>query len=202
MSGGQIFMSNLSEKRRKFQPTRKSGPSLATTTAVVAVLLVLGAGAIWALRSGSPRPDAAPSASASGSAAPAPAKTTTLQMTSISAKVENGKISIPLDTVKEKGLVRFTYKGAKGETPLLAYVAPSGKVTTAVSVCEPCSSTRFFIQDSNIVCSACYTRWDLENLKGISGGCTRYPPDRLQNTISGGSILIDESIVAKWQPRV
>jgi hypothetical protein len=32
-------------------------------------------------------------------------------MTDVSAKVENGKISIPLDVVKEKKIVRFEYEG-------------------------------------------------------------------------------------------
>lgn len=195
-------MSNLSEKRKKVQPHKRRGGASTATILAVGLFLVLGAGAIWASRSNAPKPSAAPASSPSGTTAPAPAKATTLQMTPISAKVENGKIGIPLDAVKQKGLVRFIYKGAKSETPLLAYVTPSGKIITAVSMCEPCSSTRFFIQGNNIICSTCYTQWDLENLKGISGGCTKYPPDKIPNTISDGSILIDESVVAKWQPRV
>ncbi len=195
-------MSNLSEKRKKIQPRKRSGGASTATILTVGLLLALVAGAIWASRSSAPSSSAAPASPPSGTAVPAPAKATTLQMTAISAMVENGKIGIPLDAVREKGLVRFSYRGAKGETPLLAYVTPSGKVTTAVSLCEPCSSTRFFIQGNKIICSTCYTQWDLENLKGITGGCTRYPPDKIQNTISNGSILIDESVVAKWQPRV
>ncbi len=35
----------------------------------------------------------------------------TIPMTDIQAKVENGKISIPLDVVKEKKMVRFEYEG-------------------------------------------------------------------------------------------
>ena len=124
----------------------------------------------------------------------------TIRMTDIQAKVEKGKISIPLDVVKEKKMVRFEYPG-KG-VPLLAYVAPSGRIVTAVSMCEPCRSTRFHISDKKIGCNACATEWNLETLKGIQGGCLNYPPDVIQSTIEKDRIEIDEKIIAQWKPRV
>ncbi len=123
-----------------------------------------------------------------------------IRMVDIQAKVENGKISIPLDAVRENKMVRFEYPG-KG-VPLLAYVAPSGRIVTAVSMCEPCRSTRFHISDKKIVCNACATEWNLETLKGIQGGCLNYPPDVIQSTIEKDRIQIDEDAVAKWKPRV
>lgn len=123
------------------------------------------------------------------------------RMADVEARVEKGKVSVSLETVRDKGLIRFVYEG-KQELPLLAYVAPSGKVVTAVSMCEPCQSTRFFIQGKNIVCSTCYSQWDLETLKGVTGGCLKYPPDVLPNSIEGDRVLIDETAVAGWKPRV
>ena len=123
-----------------------------------------------------------------------------LQMADIQAKVENGKISIPLDVLKEKKMVRFEYQG--NGVPLLAYVAPSGRVVTAVSLCEPCRSTRFHIEEKKIVCNACATEWNLETLKGIQGGCLNYPPDVIPSTIEKDRIQIDEKLVTQWRPRV
>ena len=123
-----------------------------------------------------------------------------VQMADIQAKVENGKISIPLDVLKEKKMVRFEYQG--NGVPLLAYVAPSGRVVTAVSLCEPCRSTRFHIEEKKIVCNACATEWNLETLKGIQGGCLNYPPDVIPSTIEKDRIQIDEKIVTQWKPRV
>ena len=51
----------------------------------------------------------------------------TIRMTDIQAKVENGKISIPLDVVKEKKMVRFEYEGNGVNIPLLAYITQTGK---------------------------------------------------------------------------
>jgi len=126
----------------------------------------------------------------------------TILMTDISAKVENGKISISLDVVKEKKMVRFEYENNGLRIPLLAYITQSGKVVTAVSMCEPCRSTRFHIKDKIIVCNACATEWNLETLKGIQGGCLNYPPDVIPSTIEKGSIQIDEKIITQWRPRV
>ena len=124
----------------------------------------------------------------------------TIPMVDIQAKVDNGKISISLDAVKEKKMVRFEYPG--NGVPLLAYIAPSGRVVTAVSMCEPCRSTRFHINDKKIVCNACATEWNLETLKGIQGGCLDYPPDVIPSTIEKDRIQIDEKIITQWKPRV
>ena len=126
----------------------------------------------------------------------------TILMTDISAKVENGKISIPLDVVKEKKMVRFEYENNGLKIPLLSYITQSGRVITAVSICEPCRSTRFHIKDKTIVCNACATEWNLETLKGIQGGCLNYPPDIIPSTIEKDRIQIDEKIVTHWKPRV
>ena len=125
----------------------------------------------------------------------------TIPMTDIGAKVENGKISIPLDVVKEKKMVRFEYEGKGVKIPLLAYVTLAGRVVTAISMCEPCRSTRFHIQDKTLVCNACNTEWSLETLKGIKGGCMNYPPEVIPSTIEKDRVLIEESVVLGWKPR-
>jgi hypothetical protein len=125
-----------------------------------------------------------------------------ISMTDIQPTVKSGKISIPLDLVLEKRLVRFEYETKGNKIPLLSYITPSGKVVTAVSMCEPCRSTRFHIQGKTIVCNACGTQWNLETLKGISGGCLNYPPDIIPSTVDKGQIQIDEKLVSQWKPRV
>ena len=125
-----------------------------------------------------------------------------IPMTDVQASVGHGKISIPLDVVLEKRMVRFEYEASGNKIPLLSYITQTGKVVTAVSMCEPCRSTRFHIKDKTIVCNACSTQWNLETLKGISGGCLNYPPDLIPSTVDKGRIQIDEKTVAQWKPRV
>ena len=125
----------------------------------------------------------------------------TIPMTDIVAKVEKGKISIPLDLVKEKKVVRFECEGNGVKIPLLAYVTLAGRVVTAISMCEPCRSTRFHIQDKTLVCNACNTEWNLETLKGIQGGCLNYPPEVIPSMVEKDRVLIEEKVVLGWRPR-
>jgi len=123
------------------------------------------------------------------------------EMRPVPAKTENGKILLPLETVLEKKFVAFDYQSPRGVIPLLAYISPEGKVVTAVSMCEPCNSTRFHIRSDELICNSCGTTWELANLSGISGACQKYPPDPLPSVIAGNEIQIDEAIVASWTPR-
>lgn len=86
--------------------------------------------------------------------------------------------------------------------PLLAYVAPSGKLVVASSLCEPCHSYAFHIEGSDLVCDACFTHWDLNTLQGISGGCQAYPPSELTTTVNGDNVQIQKSVLESWTPRV
>ncbi|MEE9118906.1 MAG: Fe-S-containing protein [Calditrichia bacterium] len=125
-----------------------------------------------------------------------------LQMASIPVKTENGKIVIPFELVKQKKFVTFSYQSPSGNIPLLAYISGEGKLVTAISMCEPCNSTRFHISGSILVCNSCGTTWELDNLIAISGACGKYPPDAIPSKIVAGNIYIDESIVARWQRRI
>lgn len=124
------------------------------------------------------------------------------QMFEIPAKVENGKISIPLELVQQRKFVVFNYPSATTTIPLLAYISGEGKLVTAVSMCEPCNSQRFHIRGENLVCNSCGTTWELDNLSAISGACGKYPPDAIPSVVVGNEVQIDEGIVANWQRRI
>ncbi|MCB0261543.1 MAG: DUF2318 domain-containing protein [Calditrichaeota bacterium] len=123
------------------------------------------------------------------------------QMQPVQVKVENGKIILPLDLVKTQKFVAFDYQSPRGVVPLLAYISTEGKVVTAVSMCEPCKSTRFHIRSDQLYCNSCGTTWDLNNLSGISGACQDYPPDPLPSAVVGNEIHIDAAKVVEWVPR-
>jgi hypothetical protein len=197
--GFQLSGSSFQDKKEKVLGERKRKLYwVPISLAVVAV--VLGGVGYWLIKGDSaadPRVSSQPKVS--GKVNYAGQK---IAMTDIQAKAEKGKISIPIDVVKEKKMVRFEYENNGLRVPLLAYVTPSGRVVTAVSMCEPCRSTRFHIEDKKIVCNACNTEWDLETLKGIQGGCLNYPPDVIPSTIEKDRIQIDEKIITQWKPRV
>jgi uncharacterized membrane protein len=166
---------------------------------LILVVFVLGGIAYWLMRGGTSTQSNIPSQKVTGRV---DYTGQTISMVDIQAKVENGKISIPLDVVMEKKIVRFEYEGQGLKIPLLSYITLAGRVITAVSMCEPCRSTRFHIKDKTLVCNACYTEWNLDSLKGIRGGCIDYPPEVIPSTVEKGRILIDEKVVLNWKPRV
>ena len=123
-------------------------------------------------------------------------------MADIQVKTAAGRIAFPVEAVLEKKIVRFEYETPKGKIPLTAYLTPSGRVVTAVSICEPCRSSRFHIKGTSMICNACASEWNLETLKGIQGGCLAYPPSVMPNRVENGQILIEEKAVLDWKPRV
>jgi uncharacterized membrane protein len=190
--------SSFKDKREKVLDEKKKSPRIFISLIIIA--LILGGVAFWVMqRKTTANPKMASQQQVmervdySGK---------TIPMTDVVAKVENGKISIPLGVVKEKKIVRFEYVGKGLKIPLLAYITLAGRVVTAISMCEPCRSTRFHIQDKTLVCNACYTEWNLETLKGIKGGCMNYPPEVIPSTIEKDSVLIEENVVLNWKPRV
>ena len=124
------------------------------------------------------------------------------QMTNIQVAVKDGELVIPLDLVREKRFVRFMYGDADAGLPLLAYITNDGKVVTAVSMCEPCNSTRFHMKGKDLVCNSCGSTWDLNSLEAISGSCSKYPPDALPNTVLGNEIHINQQAVMQWRRRI
>ncbi len=134
----------------------------------------------------------------------------TLQMSKIPAEISGGKVTVDLKTVKEKQMVTFDVPGVSFKLandtpfnylPMLVYVSPKGNVVLATSLCEPCSGTSFRIEGNQLACNACDTRWDLESLQGISGGCMKYPPETVKYTVEGNKLVLDENMLKSWQPR-
>lgn len=132
-----------------------------------------------------------------------------IEMTEVSPTIEKGRVSISLEDLKRNSILYFMYdsnhdvgNGQKG-LALMAYLTPAGRVTVAVSFCEPCYSRKFRIEGDVLVCNVCNTRWALADLTGLSGGCPNYPPDEINYTVveSTGKIYIEETEVKNWKPR-
>ncbi len=133
-----------------------------------------------------------------------------VDFTAVEAEDANGKIVVDLNEIKNNKTVKFDVQGINFTLnngtpfeylPLLAYVSDKGNVVVATSLCEPCSGVAFHIEGDQLVCNACGTRWYLDNMQGISGGCTEYPPEMVQYTVEGDKLIIDRALLENWQPR-
>ena len=129
----------------------------------------------------------------------------------VEADDSDGRIVIDLKEIEAKKTVTINVQGisftlnngtAFDYLPVLAYVSDRGNVIVAASLCEPCSGTAFHVEGDHLVCNACGTRWSLDGLQGISGGCLAYPPEAIEYTIEGDKLIIDRAVLENWQPRV
>lgn len=188
------------EKKNKFTETKKSN----TSTFVIAGMLIvaiLAVGAFFATKKPADDPGVVSVGATSYQNA---------EFAKITATEANGDIVVDLNELKSKKSTTFEVQGINftlnngtsfNSLPLLAYIAPSGKVVVATSLCEPCSGTTFHIEGDQLVCNACGTRWTLEDLQGVSGGCPQYPPDKVKYTVEGDKLIIKKSDVQSWKPR-
>lgn len=126
----------------------------------------------------------------------------TYEQFSITSRVDNGKIIIPLPILLEKKMLEFEYDASTTVVPLLAYISNEGKLVTSIRFCEPCNSKTFRAEGKELVCGNCGTRWNLNNLAGISGTCQKYAPAPIPSEVVDGEIHIDEKLITNWKLRI
>ncbi len=114
----------------------------------------------------------------------------------------DGKIIFPLSLLQQFKMVQFDYQNGKTTVPVLAYISPEGKLVTSIRMCEPCNSTRFTIEGTELACGNCETRWKLNNLEGVQGSCQKYPPAPIPSTVVGNYVQIEESVLRNWKMRI
>jgi hypothetical protein len=127
-----------------------------------------------------------------------------------SPALSGNTILVPTDTVRSNKLVfidikletsqqELVYKGRTiplaayrggGYLPIVMIYTPQGNVLSGIRVCEPCGSFSFHIINGKLDCDKCHTQWDLDTLKGLSGGCQSYPPPLIPSTI-GTNVITD-----------
>ncbi len=120
----------------------------------------------------------------------------------INADEKSGKLVFPLSLLQEYKMVQFDYRYGQTTVPLIAYISPEGKLVTAIRMCEPCNSTKFTIEGTELACGNCETRWKLNNLEGIQGSCQKYPPAPIPSMVVGNNVQIDEAALKTWKMRI
>jgi uncharacterized protein len=136
-----------------------------------------------------------------------------VDMKKIDHEVEGDWVTFSVKDVEKYKLVRFEFRSSKinvkqrnfagkAALPVMAMIAPSGKLMVGVSYCEPCRSTTFNIQpDRSLTCNICSTKWDLESLIAWSGACMPFPPDEIEVEVRDGKVWVPKAELEKWVPR-
>ena len=188
------------EKNQRFSQEKQSKAGLYSIVGIVAVMIIIASYLAFA---NSNKPSASVNAAANTGQKVNYSPNDKLEQAIVESKVENGKaIVATLSTVKEKKFIWTEYKANGKRIPLTAFIQPDGKVMVAVSFCEPCKGETFHITGNQLVCNVCGTVWDLQTLKGVSGGCQTYPPEALTYSLNGDNLEIPQTVLDAWAPRV
>jgi hypothetical protein len=194
-------------KRDKFEQAGRRPWGKVIAVGVAAVILVAG-GLVLGSKLGASKAAGGPVVKTDVQFAAGPQKMVAMT----SSKVAGGNLTVSLAEITASPIGTFSYDrtapmpngfNAQGnKLTLLSYVAPSGRLVVATAMCEPCRSTVFHIEGKQLVCDTCYTRWDLNTLKGVSGGCTAYPPSEVTATVQGDTVTIPVAALEAWAPRI
>jgi uncharacterized membrane protein len=122
-------------------------------------------------------------------------------MATVGFREEGEDLVFSLDDLKNHRLVRFEYLGGKTPRTLMAYIAPDGRLVTAMSLSEHCGSTEFEIRNNQIHCSRCPSHWDMMTMEAYAC-CAQYYPDPIPSRVVGNEVRIRKSIVENWAGRL
>ena len=122
-------------------------------------------------------------------------------MVDIEVKEVEGDLVFSLDDLRKHRLVRFTYTGGKTERAVMAYLAPDGRLVTAISLSEHCGSTEFTIKDNMIYCARCPSHWDMMTMEAYAC-CAKYYPDPIPSRVVGADVHVAKEDVNRWAGRL
>jgi hypothetical protein len=195
-------------KREKFERAGRFPVKKATIIGLVAILVAVGAVVGVRLATKTPQVGGAMVQQGGPDYSDGPVTMTVLP----TPTVAGGNLELSVAEIKAKKIVGLVYHRdnpmpagyndlAGNGLPVLAYVAPSGRLVVASSLCEPCHSYDFHIEGNDLVCNSCFTHWDLNTLEGKSGGCQTYPPRELTTVVQGDSVDVSTNLLEAWVPR-
>jgi hypothetical protein len=122
-------------------------------------------------------------------------------MVTVPYKLDGDDFVFSLDSLKQHRLIRFDYTGGKTPRSVMAYVGTDGRLVTAISLSEHCGSTEFTIQDNQIHCARCPSRWDMMTMEAYAC-CGQYYPDPIPSRVTGNEVRVSRSVVEEWAGRL
>ena len=100
-----------------------------------------------------------------------------------------GKVVIPLNTVMDGELHRFSAKEGGLDVRFWLYQKPDGKVATLLDACEICGAVGFYKNSTGVVCKNCAAPINPQSV-GMPGGCNPIP---LKAEVTDDSVIISET---------
>jgi len=125
----------------------------------------------------------------------------TVTMTAVPVRELDDDLVFSLEDLKRYRLISFEYNGGKTPRKIMAYVAPDGRLVTAISLSEHCGSTEFELRDNQIFCSHCPSHWNIMTMEAYAC-CGPYYPDPIPSRVIGDEVHVSRQTVENWAGRL
>jgi high-affinity iron transporter len=104
----------------------------------------------------------------------------------------NGRVSIPLATISDGDLHRFSAQENGTAIRFWLYQKPDGKIATVFDACDICGAVGFYKTANGVACKNCGAPINPQSV-GTHGGCNPVP---LKATQTADAVIIEEADVA------
>jgi uncharacterized membrane protein len=111
---------------------------------------------------------------------------------------QKGEVNVPLDTVADGKLHRFSYTASNGTVMRFIIIKKSGSAYgVGLDACDICGPTGYYERDGQVVCKLCDVVMNKATI-GFKGGCNPVP---ITYKIAGGKIVIPAEALEKEKKR-
>jgi FTR1 family protein len=114
------------------------------------------------------------------------AKSTTELSTAIPVSVVNGMVSIPVATVSDGNLHRFSIEQDGASIRIIVIRRPDQSLVAAFDACQICGNQGYYQNGPNVICKNCGSAIFIPSI-GTRGGCNPVP---LESRVEGGQLVI------------
>ena len=116
------------------------------------------------------------------------AKSTTSLSPAQALAFTNGQISIPIASVSDSELHRYSVNVYGKDIRFLLFRKPDGKIATTLDACQICGPVGFYRNGNQIICKNCAAPINPQSM-GQPGGCNPIP---LRSSVNGDQIIITQ----------
>jgi len=125
------------------------------------------------------------------------AKSATELSTPVPLTIVNGEARIPINTVNDGMLHRFSLQSDGTSVRIIAVRRPDQSIAVAFDACAICGSQGYYQSGQNVICKNCASAINIPTI-GQTGGCNPLP---LESHVDGGDIVIPAQKLAAEAPR-
>jgi len=120
----------------------------------------------------------------------------------INPQVVGDIISIPVSQTENNKIIHFKFRTQDKDMTFMAYDL-SGETYVRASICPPCQSIGFSLEEAILICDRCATTFNAKTGEGIEGACVDFPKASVPYEIRDDNVVMKGAdLVAAYQDTI